>query len=437
MMQSIERVEIDRSGIIKEMVGDQNIPRMVTVRQKFSDAALSNVEDAIIAELESLQLRDSLKPGMSIAVTAGSRGIDQIDVVVKTVCAYLQKIECKPFIIPAMGSHGGATAVGQLQILESLGVTESTMGVPIISSLDTEIIGYTDDGIPVHFSTDALKADGVAVVGRIKPHTAFSGPYESGLVKMMAIGLGKQQGAESCHSEGFGSMAENIKKFASIVLDKVNILLGLGVIENAYDTICEVKAVHGNQIFEQEPALLLKAKSLMPRILIDEFDLLIVDQIGKNFSGDGADPHISGTFATPYVEGGPTFERYVILDLSDETHGNASGLGMADFTTKRALLKVDFDASYPNCLTSRVVSGIKIPMVLNTDMLAIQAALFCLTGPHKNNPRIVRISNTSHIGTIQISESLLPIAEEIDEMTIVGEAKELGFDEQGTISEIN
>ncbi len=409
MSATFKEIELDKSNIIKGIVGKQKLPKMVNVKQQFLDNSLDNIPLTIRHEIENLHLQDKLKEGMSIAVTAGSRGINNIPLIIKTVCQYLDDMKCKPFIMPAMGSHGGATAEGQLEILEGLGITEASMGFPICSSLDTEVIGHTKEGKPVYFSSDALRADGIVVVGRIKPHTAFQGAYESGLVKMVVVGLGKQRGAESCHSEGFGAMDVNIETYAKIILKKVNIIMGLGIIENAYDRVCEIKALHKDQILTEEPQLLLKAKSLMPKILIDEFDILIVDQIGKNFSGDGADPNISGSFATPYVQGGPRYERYIILDLSEETHGNASGLGMADFSTKRAFLKIDLDASYPNGLTSRVVSGVKIPMILQTDKLAIQAAIFCLTAKHKENPRIVRITNTSHIDIIQISESLIPI----------------------------
>ncbi|MBP7494754.1 MAG: DUF2088 domain-containing protein, partial [Spirochaetales bacterium] len=346
----------------------------------------------------------------------------------------IQKLGGKPFIFPAMGSHGGATAEGQREMLEGYGITEKTMGVPIKSSMETVVIGHTPEGKPVYIDKNAAEADGVVVVGRIKPHTAFRGTWESGLLKMMVIGMGKQKGAESCHDEGFGRMAHNVEVYADVIMSKANILFGVGIVENAFDNTCLIEAILPDHFKKREAELLKIARELMPKILIPKFDILIVDQIGKNFSGDGADPNITGTYCTPYATGGPEFQRYVILDLSDETHGNAIGIGMADFTTKRAFDKTDFDATYPNALTSTVVSGVKMPMVLKSDREAIQAALFCCTGIDKSKPKIVRIKNSSHIDTIMVSEALIEEARRNSQMQVLEEPKELSFDRQGNLT---
>ena len=309
-----------------------------------------------------------------------------------------------------MGSHGGATAEGQRQMVESYGVTEEYIGAPIKSSMETVVIGHVKDGREVHMDKYASEADGVILLCRVKPHTAFRGEYESGMLKMLAIGVAKQQGAESCHAHGFGEMAKNVVDFGKVYLEKANILFGLAAMENSFDNTCKIEAVLKEDIVKREPELLKEAKALMPKIMFPKFDVLIIDQIGKNFSGDGADPNVSATYCTPYASGGPEFERYAVLDLSEETHGNAIGMGMADVSTKRLYDKVDFDACYPNALTSTVLSGVKVPLILNTDELAIKTAIFSAVHADKANPKIVRIKNTSHIDEIWISEALVPEA---------------------------
>jgi hypothetical protein len=300
--------------------------------------------------------------------------------------------------------------------------------------MDTVIIGRTPAGKPVYLDKNASEADGILVLARIKPHTAYRGPFESGLYKMMVIGMGKQKGAESCHDEGFVRMAENIPLYGDIIMAKAKILFGLAVIENAFDNTAKVIAVPKNEIRAREPGLLEEAKRQMPKILFPKFDILIVDQIGKNFSGDGADPNISGTFCTPYASGGPEFQRYIILDLSDETHGNAMGLGMADITTKRAYNKIDFDATYPNALTSTVVMGVKVPLVANSDRLAIATAIFTAVNIDKARPRIVRIPNTSHVDQIWISEAMLEEARKHPQIKVLEEPKALPFDKDGNLA---
>jgi len=407
---------------------------MARVKQTFEDNALKDIPGVIAQEFQKPEIAGRIKPGMSIAITSGSRGVAHIAEITKEIVKQIQKLGGKPFIFPAMGSHGGATAEGQREMLEGYGITEKTMGVPIKSSMETVVIGHTPEGKPVYIDKNAAEADGVVVVGRIKPHTAFRGTWESGLLKMMVIGMGKQKGAESCHDEGFGRMAHNVEVYADVIMSKANILFGVGIVENAFDNTCLIEAILPDHFKKREAELLKIARELMPKILIPKFDILIVDQIGKNFSGDGADPNITGTYCTPYATGGPEFQRYVILDLSDETHGNAIGIGMADFTTRRAFDKTDFDATYPNALTSTVVSGVKMPMVLKSDREAIQAALFCCTGIDKSKPRIVRIKNTSHIDTIMVSEALIEEARRNSQMQVLEEPKELSFDRQGNLT---
>ena len=423
----------DKSGVIGGMLGSIPIPKMARIGQEFADERLTDIPGTIAGEFLKKEIRSAIKPGMSVAITAGSRGLSDFALIVKETVEQVRKLGGNPFIIPAMGSHGGATAEGQLDVLASYGITEATMGVPVKSSMETVIVGQTQEGKPVHIDKHASEADGIVVVGRVKPHTCFRGRYESGLVKMMAIGLGKQKGAESCHAEGFGKMAENIEAFADQIIAKTNILFGIAIVENAFDRTSRIEAIPTERIKQREGELLLEAKSLMPSIYLRNFDILIIDRIGKNISGDGADPNISGTYATPYASGGPEFQRYVVLDLTDETHGNANGIGMADFTTKRVFDKTDFDLTYPNGLTTTLVSTLSMPMVLRNDKSAMQAAIFSCNGIDKSRPRIVRLKNTAHVEEIMVSEALLEEVRAHPRLRILDEPKEPVFDQDGNL----
>jgi len=326
MSEKFRDSQWDRHGVISRMLGDVKIPRMVKIHQKFEDNGIKDIPAVIKSELNKPQIAGTIKPGQSIAITVGSRGIANIALITREVVKIVKELGGNPFIVPAMGSHGGATAEGQKAMIEGYGVTEEYVGAPIKSSMEVKMIGYNEDGKPTYIDKYAAEADGIIVMGRVKPHTAFRGEYESGLFKMMTIGLGKHKGAETCHAEGFKNMAHNVPAFARAIMKNSNILFGIAILENAFDDTCKIVALTKEEIPVEEPKLLLEAKSLMTRIMFDKFDILIVDQIGKNFSGDGADPCITGTYCTPYASGGPEFYRYVVLDMSDETHGNGLGV---------------------------------------------------------------------------------------------------------------
>lgn len=426
----------DRHGVIRGMLAPVQLPKMTAVRQLFDRDRVADIPAAVAGELAKERIAGAIVPGMRVAVTVGSRGIANIALVIREIVRNLKRLGAQPFIVPAMGSHGGATASGQVELIESYGVTEERIGAPIRATMETVVIGESKSGHPVHLDRFAAEADGIVVVGRVKPHTAFHGEYESGLMKMMAIGLGKQKGAEICHADGFGRMEERVRDFGSVVLARARILFGVAIVENAYDETALIEAIPRAEIISREPVLLAQARGLMPRIFCQDFDVLVVDRIGKNFSGDGADPNITGTYCTPFASGGPTFQRYVVLDISDETHGNSLGVGMADFTTRRLFEKTDFDASYPNALTSRVVKHVKMPMVLENDRLALQAALFTCVDLPPSGPRLVRIPNTLHLELIQISEALLPAAGADPRVEILEGPRELSFDEGGALEPI-
>lgn len=423
-------------SVVNDIIKDIPLPNMVKVRQEFDRTRLENVAAEVRKNLERREILENLRPGMTVAVAVGSRGISNHALIVRETVRFLRDHGARPFIVSSMGSHGGATAEGQREILEGYGIREEYCGCPVKAGTDCALIGYTGDGSPVYIDRYAAEADGIVLVNRIKPHTAFRGPYESGLMKMMAIGLGKQKGAETCHAAGFENMAENIPRFAATVLKNCNILAGIAILENAYDETREVIALAADEIPAQEPELLERAKRYMPRILVDHVDLLVVGQIGKNFSGDGMDPNIAGTFATKCASGGLNTKRVAVLDISDESHGNGVGFGMADVSTRRAYEKFDFEMSYPNALTCLVSQVVKVPMIFDSDLLCLKAGIKLCAGIEHKNARVVYIHNTLKLGEIYISANLVPQAEAVEGVTVAGEERPMEFDGNGNLISI-
>ncbi len=413
------------------------IPGMCRVRQRFDRDGISDVAAVLREKLNDEKLKARIRPGMRVVLTGSSRQIANMPLILKKLAAFVRAQGGEPCIIPAMGSHGGATAEGQKALLEGYGITEDYCGCPILSSMETVRVGQLPDGDEVRMDRFAHEADAVIVVGRIKAHTAFRGTYESGLVKMMAIGMGKRAGADSLHRAGFGKMGERLPLYAKVVFDNCNVIFGVAPIENEFDQTCRIEVIPAEEIFDREPELLRYAKSRLPRILLPETDVLIVGEIGKNFSGSGMDPNVTGTFGTPYATGGIQKQRVVVLDLSEQTHGNFIGLGMADTTTKRAFEKLDTNAAYFNMLTSTVLCVGKIPMVLEDDKLAIQAALKTLTQVDRDHIRMVYLKNTLSLETIMVSEALLEQVRGRDDMEILEQPHPLSFDSEGRLLDLN
>jgi hypothetical protein len=387
------------------------LPRMIKVRQKFKDEHILNIEEAIRQELKQDKIKSLIKPGQSIAVAVGSRGINHLSKIVKETVNYLKELGAFPFIVPAMGSHGGATADGQLEVLHGYGVTEQAMGVPIKSSMEVVLLGFTPNGIPVYVDKYALAADMVVLINRVKPHTGFRGPIESGICKMMAIGLGKHVGCSRLHQEERSIFSSVLVSVAEVFLEKANFGFGLALVENAFDQTAFVKALVKDELLKEEQELLIKAKALLPALLLPKIDVLLVEQIGKNISGPGMDPNIIGRHSAfgevaGYV--GPTIERIVVLDLSKGTHGNATGIGTADFITKTAFDKIDFMATYANQIAARNPAGGRIPITMETEREALIAAIKCCRNIDENGPCIVRIKDTLHLSEIWLSENMFP-----------------------------
>lgn len=421
--------------IIKDLLKDVPLPLMVKINQKFKADEITDVPLALrTAFAESGQL-DRIRPGMRIAIAVGSRGVDQIPALVRTTVEELKRRGADPFVFPAMGSHGGATAAGQTEVLSHLGITEKTVGCPIVSSMEVVEISRLPNGLPVFVDKNAFHSDGIVLINRIKPHTAFRGPNESGLVKMIAIGLGKQKGAETCHAFGFKHMAEHVPAMAREAMAKAPILFGIGTVENAYDHVAKIAVVGTVDLIDADKSLLAEAKSAMPRIGFSPIDVLVIDEIGKDISGDGMDPNITGRYPTPYPTGGPDVSKMVVLDLSEKTNGNANGIGTANFTTRRLVDKTDFKAMYANGITSTVVGPTAIPMTLDNDLDAIRAAIKTSNALDFTKIRLVRIKNTLRLGEIMISEAMMKEAESMQNVTIISDPFEMKFDEQGNLKE--
>src|SRR5919202_416539 len=416
------------------------LPRMVRVRQRFDAPVLEDVESAVKEQLALLHGR--VQPGMRIGITAGSRGIANIARVLRAAGEAVRRWGGQPFIIPAMGSHGGATAEGQTEVLAGYGVTEQTTGMPVVSSMDVRQIGQLgDDGEPgpaVYMSVTALEADGLIICNRVKAHTDFRGQIESGLAKITAIGLGKHQGAKTIHSFGTRGLAHWMPQAAQMMVRTAQVLCGLAILENAYDQTARVVAVPAEDIGgEGEAKLLIEAKRLMASLPFDDIDVLIVDEMGKNVSGTGMDTNIIGRMM---IRGVPEFERpnvriVAVLDLTAESHGNGAGIGLADVLTLRAAQKLDLRATYINGLTSGIggVQRVRLPMFLPSDVDAICAGILTCGRGDPENARVVRIKNTLELAALDVSESLLAEAKAHPRLEVLSPPEPLRFDAAGNL----
>lgn len=428
-----------RGGVVSQLLENVPLPRMFRARQTFPRPVLTpeEIPGVVRAEMSREPFVSKLQPGMTIAITAGSRGIANVALITRSIVEFCKERGTRPFIVPAMGSHGGATAEGQREILAGYGITEEAMGCEIRSSMETVYLGMSQSGRPVYMDKNAYEADGIIVSCRLKPHNAFRGKVESGPCKMMAVGLGKQKGAENVHADGMGKIAEHIPSMAQVFLEKAPILFAIPSIENAYDETCKIVAIDTPHLIEEEAEWLKFAFANMPSLLVKEADVLVVDEIGKNYSGTGVDPNIAGTFSTEYAHGGLKVQRTCFLDLSEASHGNALGIGLANCITARLFNKIDMDAMYPNIVTNTVFKSGMIPFVVPTDKEAIQLCIRTTNGVDRDpaKVRVVRIPNTSHIGTVMLSESYYEAvrAGKYPHLEALDEPAPLVFDDNGTL----
>lgn len=428
-----------KSQEISNLLKDVKIPKMFHAVQEFKKDRIEpeRIPALVYEQLSRPEISRTVKPGMEIAITAGSRGVANVDVITKAIVDFCKEKGAKPFIVPAMGSHGGATPEGQLEVLAGFNITEETMGCPIRSSMETVLLGYSEYGKPVYQDKNAHEADGIILSCRIKPHNAFRGKYESGVLKMLVVGLGKQKGAESVHSDGMDNMARNIPANGRVALENSKILFAIPCVENAYDETALIEAIPTDQIFDREPELLKIASSNMPSILVGEADVLVVNEMGKNYSGTGVDPNISGTWSNDYVSGGLKVKRTCFLDLTDCSHGNANGMGLASIITARMFEKLDLNKIYMNSFTSTVLKSAMMPPVVANDREAIQACIRTANRIDRDHVRMVRIKNTLHIGEIMLSESYYEdvVNGKYPGLTAVSEPAELLFDEEGNLAD--
>ncbi len=408
-------------------------PRVVKLRQRFPAEHIEDIDQALRQQCDREEIARSIEPGMRVAITAGSRGIAGIDDILRSLVRILKERKASPFIVPAMGSHGGATAEGQVEILESLGVTEESCDAPIRSSMEVVKLGETERGIPVYMDRIASEADGVILVARIKPHTDFRSSLESGLLKMAAIGLGKHEGALTLHAHGVKGIRDYMVEVGEKVLGSGKILFGVGVVEDAYEQTARIEAILPSRIPDRERDLLRESARLMPKLPVSKIDVLFVDRLGKNFSGTGMDTNIIGRFRIPGVEepSEPEIKYLIVSDLSEQSHGNALGVGLADVTTRRLFEKIDFAATNQNVLTSTFLERAKIPLVAANDREALEIAMRCNWGVEPEDTRFVRIPNTLNLKELYVSENLVDEALSGGNVEIAGDAAEMEFDEEG------
>lgn len=400
-------MKLATDGMVSELLSRTQVPRMFHARQTFPARSIPSGDIPALAAdlLSAAEISEKVKPGMRIGIAVGSRGIRNIDLIVKSIVQFADSKGAHPFVFPAMGSHGKATAQGQADILAGYGITERAVGCPIVSSMEVMEIGRSAQGRPVFMDRAAWESDGVIATCRVKPHTSFRGKVESGICKMLTVGMGKQAGASAVHAEGMEHMADTITDMAKTVIASGKVLFALPCIENAYDETEHLEAVLPEAILEREPELLQHAFSMMPRLLVGAGDVLVVDEIGKDYGGTGADPNITGRFPTPYASGGADVERVAFLNLSPGSHGNAMGCGLADVVTRKLYDAIDFDAMYANCMTSRVLASARMPCVLPTDRQAVQFCIKTCTRATRGSERVIYIANTLHIGNIMLSEA--------------------------------
>ena len=401
------------------------------------DVCSEELQDAAQGVRQALRREGTLEriaPGMRVAVTAGSRDINHIDVITKTVIDELKYAGAHPFLFPAMGSHGGATAEDQREILTGYGITEKTIGVPIISCMDTVEVGRTPEGHPVHADKAAFEANAIVPVGRIKPHPEFRGDFESGIMKMLAIGVGKQHGANVCHQLGMNHMSENILAFGRVLIEKCNVPFGVGIIENAMHGTYSITAAPGECIEAEEPMLLETARSLVPVIPFEKVDVIICEEMGKDISGTGMDSNVIGRSISLGVSR-PFAERIGIFDLTEKSHGNFNGVGLGDAISRRLFDKMSFSTTYPNTITGCEPFAVKIPPVMDTDRLCMY---FCLeTCVHADNPegiRVVWIKNTLSVHSFYISEALRKEAQANPKLHVNEARMKPAFDDAGAFA---
>ena len=403
-------------------------PLFYHIQQRFDVTFIQDIAGSVREQFTAFNAEDRVKSGQTVAVGVGSRGTHDLKTLVATVIECLQNMGLRPYVIPAMGSHGSATGEGQAQVLAELGISEPTVGVPVVSNMDVLSLGRLDSGAEVFFARDALDADHIVVINRVKPHTAFRAEVESGLCKILAVGCGRQKGASNMHKY---DLSRTIVPAAQMIIEKTPVLCGLAVTETASGRTHGIRLARPEEFAEVDRLLLRQAWKLFPKLPLDDLDILLVDEMGKDISGAGMDPNVIGFWRR---EGGPRkpdVRTLIVLDLTQQSHGNATGIGMADLTTRRVMDKIDLQATHMNALTSKILRSARLPISLENDRVALETALDAVPDPP--SARMARIVNTGSLETFWATEALLPELRVQDGITVDDQALEIRFDGEGRL----
>ncbi|MEZ7844988.1 MAG: lactate racemase domain-containing protein [Rhodospirillales bacterium] len=425
-------MEFSTVNVVIEGGMEYPFPPLIPIDQSFSRNRIDEISNTIASEMKKIPM-DSIN-GKSIAITVGSRGITGI---VNIIGALVQELKARggePFIVPAMGSHGGATAEGQIKILASYGITEGSIGAPIRSSMEVVEAGQLEDGTALYTDRLAFEADAIVIANKIKPHADFKGSYESGLVKMLSIGLAKHKGAVAIHRHGFDQFHDVLPRAAEVLLARLPILFGLAILENAFDELMSLEIIPTEKVMSREKKLLEISKQSIGRLLFPKIDLLIIDEIGKNISGEGMDPNVTGRPGSGLPGfNAPKIQKIVVLDITSQSHGNGVGIGLADISTRSCIEKIDLGAVYTNAITATILDPAKLPIILNSDRDAVSVALKTCNRITPETARVVRIKNTLELHRIWVSPAMLDEVDNDENITIAGEESPMAFDSSGRI----
>jgi hypothetical protein len=416
-------------------------PPMVRLQQEFQRHTVPDIRTKVIEEIAQLHICAHIQPEQSVAVGVGSRGIDNHALILKCLLEELKQIGAEPFIVPAMGSHGGASVEGQTQVLQNLGISEVTMGVPIRATMDVVQLGITDFGMPVYFDHIAATADHIVLLNRIKPHTRFTAPFESGLLKMLAIGFGKQMGAETCHKNFiYHGFERVVRAVYQVVKQSLPIAFGLGIIENGYQKTADIRAIRGDRFDVEEPELMKLARAWCPQLPFKHVDLLVIDEFGKDISGAGMDTSVTGLkriFCPELADQLPRVDKIFVRELTPASKGNAMGIGLADVTTQRLIDSINFTDTYTNAFTGQNLRGAKLPIYFANDKKVLDMILpfFAHTVPER--VKVVWIKNTLQLAEVEVSSIYLDEVGDRSDIRVIAQPLPLYFDQQDNLPPIN
>lgn len=400
---------------------DLKLPKMYKVKQTFKDKRLEDVRDKVREEIHKDIIKNKIYPKQKVAVAVGSRGIKNLFLIVKTAIDELKELGARPYIVSAMGSHGNGTEEGQREVLKSYGITEENLGVEILTTVDVVKLGETSKGFSVYFDREAYNADLVILINRVKLHTDFVGDLQSGLCKMLVIGLGNHIGCSSIHEEDPDVFANILEEAANIIISNANIGFGMAILENAYDETLMIEAIPKENMVTREKELVKLSRNNMPTLMIPDIDILVVEEIGKNISGAGYDPNILGKSSVlkEFVLEVPRIKRMILLDVTDESHGNGIGIGMFDIITRNVYEKLDLESMYANAIACKCIEDVKIPLITDSEDEAIKVAAKVVRKIDKKNLKIVKIKNTLSLEYIYVSEALLDVVKGNSKLSII------------------